>query len=81
MTKLRYYVNTCGKWVSHSSTDTRNFLVFNDPKAATAYFLKKPGRQIDVRGLTKNGRRVCYCWKYWNRGRIIEQQPKYLLGL
>lgn len=69
---LRYYVNTGGKWIDDGNGGGSNFIVFNCQKAATRYFMAKPNRQLDVRGL-KNGRRIKACWKYWNKGKVIVQ--------
>jgi len=73
MKKLRYFVNAGGKWFSDGKGGGRNFLIFDCPKAANRYFSAKPGRRLDVRGINRHGRYVKYCWKYWERGRIIEQ--------
>ena len=71
--RIQYYVNTGGKWIPDRNGGGKNFIRFNDRKAANRYFKAKPGRQIDVRGTDRRGCRVLYCWKYWDVGRIVVQ--------
>ena len=78
MKKLRYYVNTGGKWIKSSGGSESNFIIFNSATAANRYFMRRPGRQIDVRGIDSKGRCVGCCWKYWMRGKVVEQKLVYV---
>ena len=71
--RIKYYVNTGGKWIKDSEGG-RNFKIFTNKKAALRYFKSNPHRQLDIRGRDKRNRVVRYCWKFWDHGKVITQK-------
>lgn len=70
----RYFVHL-DRWIDHDC-GFQNELTFKNPTAALRCLKRNPKYgQLDVRRFGRRGCYVRYCWKYWDHGRIVTQDP------